>query len=238
MGNEPFPNNTNTSIMDFDGVPKPAYYVLRSAYEPCHVSARFGSMCWTRGDEFHADVFSYGCRPDAVIRCRLITSRGTVIKEDLFQAGTSAASYQSGTVSSDLHTASYCFLFSAEILESGKVIKRNCYPFTLMDEKACLECDLIPLRNELGNGKLECLPGEGSMTVRNTGDSVSYGIVLRIETGDLCYPGFPGFFTLFPGEEALVTFSLPTFPDEYRLITEAAGYYTSRIMTDKFNDTY
>ena len=44
MGNEPFPNAANTSVLEFDGCPKPAYYELKRMYAPVMLGLRHDSI--------------------------------------------------------------------------------------------------------------------------------------------------------------------------------------------------
>ncbi|GGD90216.1 glycoside hydrolase family 2 protein [Paenibacillus nasutitermitis] len=57
MGNEPFPNNANTSVLEFDGVPKPAYYAMKQAFSALHVSARYDRAAYQPGESFRAELF-------------------------------------------------------------------------------------------------------------------------------------------------------------------------------------
>lgn len=57
MGNEPFPNHTNTSVIEYDGIPKPAYYAAQRAFSNRHVSARYERIAYQTGDLFHADLY-------------------------------------------------------------------------------------------------------------------------------------------------------------------------------------
>lgn len=43
MGNEPFPNAANTSVLEFDGCPKPAYYKLKKAYSTSLIGLSYKS---------------------------------------------------------------------------------------------------------------------------------------------------------------------------------------------------
>lgn len=57
MGNEPFPNNANTSIIEYDGTPKPAYYWVRECYASLHVSARYAKIAHTVGETIQAEIY-------------------------------------------------------------------------------------------------------------------------------------------------------------------------------------
>ncbi|MDK2990831.1 MAG: beta-mannosidase [Clostridiales bacterium] len=57
MGNEPYPNNANTSIIEYDGTPKPAYYWIKNAYSGFHVSLKYDRICYVSGEVFNGYIY-------------------------------------------------------------------------------------------------------------------------------------------------------------------------------------
>ncbi|MDO4292528.1 MAG: glycoside hydrolase family 2 TIM barrel-domain containing protein [Eubacteriales bacterium] len=55
--NEPFPNVSNTCLVDYYGVPKMSYYALRDAYSDFHMSLRYDGLIWEKGGTFRAQAF-------------------------------------------------------------------------------------------------------------------------------------------------------------------------------------
>jgi beta-mannosidase len=55
--NEPWPNVSCTSIIDYYGKPKLAYYALQMAYRPIVSSLKYSQLAYSHGEEFSADVF-------------------------------------------------------------------------------------------------------------------------------------------------------------------------------------
>jgi beta-mannosidase len=55
--NEPWPNAICTSLVDYFGRPKPAYWTMRRAYAPLHVSLAYRTLVWSAEREFQADVW-------------------------------------------------------------------------------------------------------------------------------------------------------------------------------------
>ncbi|MGQ9731252.1 MAG: glycoside hydrolase family 2 protein, partial [Candidatus Zipacnadales bacterium] len=53
--NESWPNLSCTNSVDFYGHPRPAYWWVKLAYEPFHVSAKYDKLCWRPGEEFTAE---------------------------------------------------------------------------------------------------------------------------------------------------------------------------------------
>lgn len=55
--NEPFPNVSCTSVIDYYQTPKMAYYYMRKAYAPVHISMRYDQLAFSPGDIISADCF-------------------------------------------------------------------------------------------------------------------------------------------------------------------------------------
>jgi len=55
--NEAFPNTACTNAVDYDGLPKPAYWWIRRAYEPIHVSLKYDRVVWDPGVEWSGEVW-------------------------------------------------------------------------------------------------------------------------------------------------------------------------------------
>lgn len=55
--NEPFPNVSNTCLVDYYGVAKPAYYALRDAYSPLHISMRYDKLYCEPGQVFAGELW-------------------------------------------------------------------------------------------------------------------------------------------------------------------------------------
>ncbi|MHC1695822.1 MAG: glycoside hydrolase family 2 TIM barrel-domain containing protein [Eubacteriales bacterium] len=62
MGNEPFPNPCNTSIIEYEGgQPKPVYYALRNAYSNRFLSLKYDRILYKIGESFDASLYNHGC---------------------------------------------------------------------------------------------------------------------------------------------------------------------------------
>ncbi|UVI28768.1 glycoside hydrolase family 2 protein [Paenibacillus spongiae] len=55
--NEPFPNVSCTSLVDYYERPKMAYYWARKAYATKHISLRYDKLAYSAGEHFMAEVF-------------------------------------------------------------------------------------------------------------------------------------------------------------------------------------
>ena len=63
MANEPFPNSANTSVMEYDGCPKPAYYALQRAFAPVMLGLAYSYPGVAADGEVSAELFI--CSEDA-----------------------------------------------------------------------------------------------------------------------------------------------------------------------------
>lgn len=57
MGNEPFPNACNTSVIEYDSAAKPSYYKLKDAFSTSHLSLEYSKEMYMKGEEFKAQVY-------------------------------------------------------------------------------------------------------------------------------------------------------------------------------------
>ncbi|MBQ5973964.1 MAG: hypothetical protein IJL69_07155, partial [Oscillospiraceae bacterium] len=63
--NEPWPNASVTALLEYYGSPKPAYYWVKRAYAPFHVSLRYDRLDHPAGSRFSGEVFLTANAPDA-----------------------------------------------------------------------------------------------------------------------------------------------------------------------------
>ncbi len=55
--NEPWPGVSGTNLVDYSAEPKPAYYFVKAANAPFHVSLSFDKITWREGETFRAKVY-------------------------------------------------------------------------------------------------------------------------------------------------------------------------------------
>ena len=83
--NEPYPNVSCTSAVDYYGDPKLAYSWVALANRPIHVSMRYDTVAPAIGDEFHGTVFLTADMPlpeSMTVKWSIRTSEGTVLQEE------------------------------------------------------------------------------------------------------------------------------------------------------------
>lgn len=70
MANEPFPNSANTSILEYDGCPKPAYYKLKTIFAPEMLGLSYASPA-VQGKKIAVTLFAGSDRPSALQNVRV-----------------------------------------------------------------------------------------------------------------------------------------------------------------------
>lgn len=79
--NEPFPNVSCTSVVDYYKVPKMAYYWMKKAYNPVHVSLKYDKLFYVPGEEFNTEIFVHNNkdRRKLKIECEIMNARGDIL---------------------------------------------------------------------------------------------------------------------------------------------------------------
>lgn len=84
MGNEPFPNIANTSLIEYDGCPKPAFYAMQRAFAPSMLALAYDSVVMKK--RISAELF--GCADENTevrnIRAAAYDENGTFLGEQIF----------------------------------------------------------------------------------------------------------------------------------------------------------
>lgn len=219
MGNEPFPNNANTSIIEYDGMPKPAYYAIRQAFSRCHLSVRYDRISFHTGEIFVCDVFLHDENTDSgdaggnkvgefYIRSSLYNALGILMKEVFFQGSYEDAVHQAGRMEWEVERCPHdIFILRLELITGGEVEGNrripimNSYVYTV-DAAYPLQ----PLRH-LPPAKILLSQGEdGRLLMVNFSEIIGVG-VLVMEKDPLSFLQFDrNFCTLLPGEEVVISY--------------------------------
>lgn len=67
QANEPFPNFSCTSLIDYYGYKKPAYESVRKAFSPLNVSLKYDKLVWEAGETFVAELYVTSDEPRSEI---------------------------------------------------------------------------------------------------------------------------------------------------------------------------
>ena len=139
MGNEPFPNNSNTSVIEFDGTPKPAYYWVKKAYSSLHASLRHQKIGYSAGESFVGEVFVHdefgNLSGDAEIKADIYDIHGNRLHSYSWKPNSpirDRAAAQAGTVEWRIASCPFdIFVIRVSVLEKEQVLSENNYIFTI-----------------------------------------------------------------------------------------------------------
>lgn len=206
MFNEPRPNALGAAAVDYYGRLKPAYYAVKRAYRPFHVSAAFRTFSWAGEAQFQADIWLHNDGPER----SLLNVVATVIDlegRELYQENLAGEAPEGGSENvGDLYWRfpgefTGAFLLCLEVIdEEGETLARNHYPFSRAPEPALRPFLEAPITT------LELRRGEQGVEVENTGRAVA--LEIQLAAGDAFLED--GFFPLAPGGVRAVRVSDPS----------------------------
>ena len=219
MGNEPYANTANTSLLEYDGEPKPAYGVLRRCFAPAHLSCRYDRVAHAVGDLFQGAVFLH-VRPPATqlggnAVAELLDLTGRILARETFRIPDEVGpSYLVGSIAWRVEPLPHdIFLLR---LSAGEALEPQFYAFTVTDGPAFAPLRRIPrpdLRVERG------LDDASTVLVRNLGTIAALGVHLHAAGWDTD----PNDFLLLPGAERVVHLEEIGFRVPLSLELEAMG---------------
>ncbi|MFD0712479.1 glycoside hydrolase family 2 TIM barrel-domain containing protein [Paenibacillus sp. GCM10027626] len=173
MGNEPFPNCANTSILEWDGMPKPVFYALKKAFSPLHVSVRYDKASYMRGETFRGDLFLHGPEipSEIIVHAVACDIFGRVLAESFYQpaVGFAVSPILLGTIDFALpELEGRVFFLRWELRdESGLVLSTAAYIYTVDGQYAFDALRCLPaagLGAELAGGRTVMLHNHSAVS--------------------------------------------------------------------------
>lgn len=203
MGNEPFPNNSNTSVLEYDGTPKPAYYALKTAFAAKGISVQYDRIHYRPGSQFCAEIFFHQELPtvsEGWVIVRIFDARGALLADSQFAVHTSGPSENIGTFEWQVTDCSdNVFLLRTEWVTepSAKPIMRRDYLFTTASEHP-----FEPLRR-LPPVDVEASMGSSGheLQLTNKSERLAVGLFLYSNTAGQALEVNSNYCNLLPGEQ-------------------------------------
>jgi len=217
MGNEPFANNANTSLLEYDGVPKPAYYAVKKAFGALHVTAKYDKIAWRSGERFGCELFvmdEQAAHMAYSLRARLYRADGELLREQLFELSGAEPAACAGRLQYDIADAPFAvLLLRLELFGRGEEAPAatNSYLFTVD-----ADYPFSPLR-ALPSADIVVSPGlkTGQLTVSNPSDVLAAGVfAIPKRPAGAAYP-LDNYLFLLPGERADLVFAEHVVPEQY-----------------------
>lgn len=198
MGNEPFPNTANTSLIEFDGCPKPAFYAMQRAFSPAMLALAYESVIMS--DRIRAELFGCADEETAVrsIRVAAYDESGTLLDEQCFGDCILGRASELGKI--DLPAGNtFTFVRVTGETDSGTLLEEYIFPAASAD----------PFRPLLDTPKANLTPEKIDSThylLTNTGSAPAFCIDCIGKAADgrpLVVDG--SYRTLLPGEQITLT---------------------------------
>ncbi len=213
MGNEPFANCANTSLVEYGGMPKPAYYAMKKAFSPRFVSARYDKLSYRAGERFVAELYLHDEQGEA-----LPSGSGAVVSASIYGFGGQLLANQQleevvfvgGGVLSIGHiewqvqadAAAGVFLLRVELAVSGQEPLRDDYMFAVAENEGAPP--LASLRS-LPSAEIAVRQVGDTIEVENVGAVAALGVFLKPkgDTGPIVLDR--NYLMLLPGQRESVS---------------------------------
>lgn len=200
--NEPWPNVSNTCVVDYYGLPKMPYYWLGKVYSPIHASLKYNKLFYVPSEEFRGEIFIHNslCEQELVIVWEILDVCGQIIRREEIKkhiSGNSATQVKHILEIIPKTKHGIFFIRLRVYSTSGKECCHNLYIFSQLDKKI-----FSPLL-DFGKGTLQIDKTDGGYKIRNAGNVVCLFVHGIETTGNKCVFIDDNYTSLFPGEEQL-----------------------------------
>ncbi|SFS57809.1 glycoside hydrolase family 2 TIM barrel-domain containing protein [Paenibacillus sp. BC26] len=219
MGNEPFANNANTSMLEYDGMPKPVYYAMKKVFGGLHVSVQYDRLSYRIGDSFGSEIFLHADRADQqfvpfAVDAQLVQADGSVLQSQRFLAEVGRLNGYVGKLDWQVEDVpgSLLILRLAVCDEHNQQIATNEYLFTVN-----AACPLEPLRR-LPAAEVRLRQGDRpeQLILTNMSEMAAIGVyVIQRDASQLIHLD-RNYLTLLPGEQLMITsMNGPVSPEDF-----------------------
>jgi beta-mannosidase len=206
MGNEPFPNNTNSSMIEADGTTKPVYHWAQECFAPVRISAKYNAIAFKSGDIFMADIY--------VSTSRKLDKSAAVMTEILDLDGNTLESFgwpvdlEEGSHNAVPNKVEWTipkikggiFFLRLELTEKGIPVSQNTYLYTVDGEQWFSPLRKMPAAKVASS---DC--GDGCLSLTNTSASAALGVFVYGADPDQFLRITPNYLILMPDETKYLT---------------------------------
>ncbi|MGC9203025.1 MAG: beta-mannosidase [Thermoproteota archaeon] len=138
--NEPWPNASCTSCVDYYCHPKAGYWAVKKAYEPIHISAKYDAIAFYGYSKFVSEVWVSNDLIETIsvtFSAKILNSEGTVLHQTSGIATIEGNSSKKlidfvWTFPKDFSDTFYLLLELRDV--NGKLLSDNCYVFSALSE--------------------------------------------------------------------------------------------------------
>jgi beta-mannosidase len=215
--NEPWPNVSCTSLVDYYQQPKMAYYWVKDAFAPLHVSLKYDKLFYLPEEEFKGQVFIHNSleAKEISVKIEVLDVEGKCLYSDIINA--KANTNRSALLKELSLNMPECKmgvffirlkLYRDEDIEGIKECTQNLYMYSQKDN------NLFSQLFDMKENNLQVEKSKEGYLVRNTGKTVQLFVHGIPEGSNNCIFIEGNYSSLFPGEERLFKLYIPDNSNE------------------------
>ena len=204
MGNEPFPNNSNTSVIEYDGTPKPSYYWIKKSFSKIHVSAKYEKIGYITGEYFRSSIYVTSEIKNTgrhyAVRFQIADIKGNAFKDFWIESEISE-------LVSKVHDIEWLvqkcpndiFILRVSIFEYDKKLLENTYLFTTDNKHVFNPLRQLPRSSLILNKEPGCK--RTIWSILNNSDFAAIGVYLYGRSPGKFIEISDNYFLILPGEK-------------------------------------
>lgn len=234
--NEPWPNASCTNLMDYYGETKPAYYMVKKAFEPLHVSVDYRSLQVKKGKESVFPIYVSNSGTEGAVRIEAVArdSSGKVLTEKAMERSVPVGKSSLVTeLSVEIPQEDGLYYITVSCGCKTGERTENTYLFSTLEKELLqplkeMENEAAIVREEeenLGNGRFR-----KKVWITNTGSKMVVQAGIELEEDGYWMLGNDNYIVLAPGEERCLTFLLiPKQAGTFLDVENGGGERTCRL---------
>jgi beta-mannosidase len=205
--NEPWPNASCTNLLDYYGDAKPAYYAVKEAYAPIHISTTYQKLDYELGEELSEGIVLHNSGEEfyAKIDCSVRNRKGERVFTQSYEKNIKAnAATQVGNFEWKVDQVSDVFFLELNAWKDDHKVSRNIYLFTIFKEhlfQPLREIRTSVLLQESCSKENENKEIETTYLLQNTGNEVAIQAGIELEEDSFWMLAEDNYVILFPQEE-------------------------------------
>lgn len=204
--NEPWPNASCTNLLDYYGELKPAYYAVKKAFAPLHVSMDYRKLHIQNEEELTFPIYVHNSleETEIFVRGKAFNRKGEVLYTKEYEgkvlkdSSTKVAEWTEKWVFEDI------LYIALELYQNKEFIEENLYTFGhtqppvlkgIRGLKGQIECSVKGTEQEENNTYIQTL------SLKNIGSEVALQVGVELDRDDWLMIADDNYFSLLPNQE-------------------------------------
>lgn len=226
MGNEPFPNMSNTSIVDALGHAKASYGWIQKCFSGQHISFKYDKLGFDIGEEFSGEVFIHNNNANVsscIVEAKVFTATGKHLYSKKYTTTLPEnCSKFCGRLTWVVENIPYGIFIVRLILSINKKVFKNTYIFTTKKNPPLEQLRLLP------NTELRIEKKKNLVYITNIGKLAAVLVLLYNNDHGWFLITYGNGEILFPGEKTQVKYRVMKRVD-YSKLLEVSGKLDLRV---------